>query len=238
MSPALQAKLLKILEDRSLRRLGGTVPIECDTRIIAATNQDLTDKVRKGFFRKDLYFRLHVLSLNIPSLRERGNDAILLANHFIRRFSLEFKRPVEPISEDLKKVLLDYGWPGNVRELRNVLERFFILENETVIKPEHLNLGALGGPASDGSGPRVEAGKLRMEIDLADLDLRELVKMVIQQVLKATGLNQVKAARLLRISRDNLRYRMKKYGIPGKTRNTGSGDAGSDDAGSGSNTGS
>jgi two-component system, NtrC family, response regulator AtoC len=216
MSLGLQAKLLKVLEDKSIRRLGGIKNITCDTRIIAATNQDLRKKVRENLFRKDLFFRLNILSLHIPALKDRGEDVFLLADHFIRSFNRDFKKNIQSIDDGVRRVFREYSWPGNIRELRNIIERIFILETISVITPRHLNLTEVSADRPDQITSSLGGRNIQISLDMEEMDLKGLEKKVIEEALKYANYNQVKASRYLKISRDNLRYRIKKYRISKK----------------------
>jgi len=140
MDAKAQAKLLRVIETGSFTRLGGTQSIEVDVRIVSASNKDIAQEIRSGRFREDLYYRISVFTIELPPLRERGNDIILLAQHFIDKFVKEYKKEPKVLSDDAKEVLLSYRWKGNVRELRNLIERVVILCDEDVIKPEHLGI--------------------------------------------------------------------------------------------------
>ena len=134
--PALQAKLLRVLEEKRFRRLGGSQDLHVDVRIIAATNRNLEDAVREGKFRDDLYYRLNVLRIEMPPLRVRDRDIVLLAQHFVELFAREFKRPVRGMSRAAEEALLNYTWPGNVRELRNLVERAVLLAESETLSPD------------------------------------------------------------------------------------------------------
>jgi len=152
MTPALQAKLLRVLEERRFRRVGGVKDISVDIRVVAATNKDLRTAVEQGAFRKDLYYRLQVVTITIPPLRERREDIGLLARHFLEHFSREFKKPQPRLSVAAERLLVQYDWPGNVRELRNVIERAMILVESGELTPGDLppEIGARpGGPARE-----------------------------------------------------------------------------------------
>jgi transcriptional regulator with PAS, ATPase and Fis domain len=138
MPAQTQAKLLRFLEDRSFRRVGGNVDISIDVRIVAATNVDLARRIEEGRFRTDLFYRLQVVSIHLPPLRERGDDVNLLAEHFLKRFAAELKRSFGAIDEDVRSLFRIYDWPGNVRELRNLIERIVIVEDGEVLTAEHL----------------------------------------------------------------------------------------------------
>ncbi len=206
MKPGTQAKLLKVIENKTFKRIGGVKDISVDVRIIAATNRDLEAAIKDGSFREDLYYRLNVIPVKLPPLRERGGDVLLLAKYFIGEFNKEFKKQVKGLDPGVEEKFLSYSWPGNVRELKNLLERIMILEQGDIILPEHLpcemNPGASG--KKEGSIIRLpETG----------IDIEEVEKDLIRQALERTGNNQTKAARLLNLSRDALRYRMQKYGL-------------------------
>jgi two-component system response regulator AtoC len=203
MPVASQVKLLSVMEHKAFRRVGGNSEIHVDIRIITATNKDLKVKVEEGTFREDLYYRLHVLPITIPPLRERRDDIMLLAHFFLERFNKEFNKEIKGFSEIAEKRLLDYDWPGNVRELKNVIERAVILENENVITPELLS--------SEIRGHELINAVYKLPKEGVDLD--EVEKQLIKQALDTTGWNQSNAAQLLRLGRGALQYRMKKHGF-------------------------
>lgn len=207
MQPAIQSKLLKVIEEKAFKRVGGARDIRVNVRFIAATNRDLAASVREGRFREDLYYRLKVIPVVLPPLRDRREDILPLARQFIAQFNREFRRNVQGISPEAEELLLAYHWPGNVRELRNVIERALILETEEQILPEHLPL-EIQTPSE-----RREAAIAPYEISPEGLSLEAVEKDLIQQALALTHGNQVRAARLLNITRDVLRYRMKKHGL-------------------------
>ena len=156
MPPALQAKLLRVLEDQCFRRLGGLRDIHVDLRIIAATNKNLREAVREGAFRQDLYYRLNVIQLVVPPLRERPQDILPMARFFIEHYNAKFKRQIEGISRDAEALLLTHHWPGNVRELRNAIERAMILEDTGVIQPQSLPIAVRGeATGAAATGPRL-----------------------------------------------------------------------------------
>ena len=138
MAPGMQAKLLRVLEDRSFRRVGGTKDIQVDVRIISATNKDLLQAIEEKVFRADLYYRIQVIPILLPALRERRDDIMPLVEHFIGHFNREFGKSVKGVSKMAEKFLTEYAWPGNIRELRNIIERAIILENEETLLLEHL----------------------------------------------------------------------------------------------------
>ncbi|MGO9609203.1 MAG: sigma-54-dependent transcriptional regulator [Verrucomicrobiia bacterium] len=204
MKPALQAKLLRVLESREFQRVGGTQNISVDVRVIAATNKNLEEAVAKGEFRQDLYYRLKVISLRMPSLREQAGDIPLLAEHYLARFSEEFNRPIKKLSAEAATMLQQYAWPGNVRELRNVIERLVILERAEVVLPEHL-------PTELRLGTRLNGHSL-IQLPPGGVALAEVERELIYQAMERAGANQCHAAELLGIERDALRRRLIKYG--------------------------
>jgi len=203
----LQAKLLRVLEDQSFRRLGGLKDIQLDLRVIAATNKNLREAVKEGAFRQDLYFRLNVIQILIPPLRDRPEDILPLARFFIEHYNRKFRRGIEGVSPATEQLLLAHDWPGNVRELRNAIERAMILEESTYIAPSSLPM-AITRP--DGS---MAPAAPRTEIPTEGLSLEDNERMLLARALEKTGGNQTQAARLLRITRDTLRYKMKKFNL-------------------------
>ena len=208
MPLSLQAKLLRVLEDQCFRRLGGLRDINVDIRIIAATNKNLREAVREGAFRQDLYYRLNVIQLIVPPLRERPQDILPLARYFIEHYNAKFKRQIQSISPEAESLLLAHDWAGNVRELRNAIERAMILEDTSFIRSASLPI-ALRGREGSAAAIGTEAPAFGADaMSLVDQERRLLV-----QALEKTGGNQTQAARLLRITRDTLRYKMKKFNL-------------------------
>ncbi len=208
MKPATQAKLLKVIENKSFKRIGGTKDIVVDVRIIAATNKDMQAQVRNGNFREDLYYRLRVIPITLPPLRDRDDDVFLLAKFFIDSFNKEFKKNVKGISKMTMKSFREYPWHGNVRELKNVIERAMILESEDQILPEHLPLEL--------SSKEVQIQNVKgidIKIPPGGIDIESVEKELIRQALDSTRGNQTRAAKMLNLSRDTLRYRMQKFGF-------------------------
>jgi len=206
LSPGSQAKLLRFLETRTFKRVGGVRDIKVDVRIVAATNRDLEAAVRDGGFRQDLFYRINVVPITIPPLRERPEDVTPLANFFLQSMTVDLRRPARSISATAYKMLERYAWPGNVRELRNVIERTIILEEDKEILPDHLpdELRLGKGVVSLAPGLKLPAG---------GIDLEELEKDLILQALTQARGNKTKAATLLGMSRDTLRYRLDKYEV-------------------------
>jgi DNA-binding NtrC family response regulator len=209
MPGPLQAKLLRFLEERRFRRVGGTKEISVDVRVMAATNRDLERAIEQGLFRRDLMYRLNVVSVYLPPLRARGDDIDGLSQHFATRFATEFKRPIQRISPEAFRRLRSYSWPGNVRELKNVMERAVLLCQGDTIGPEDLVLG----PAEPHSWIW-DLENMSLPDDGFDFEkLRQLEYHLLEQALKRTNNNQTQAAKLLNLSRDRLRYRLQKHGL-------------------------
>jgi PAS domain S-box-containing protein len=204
----LQAKLLRVLEEQSFRRLGGLKDIKLDLRVVAATNKNLREAVKEGAFRQDLYFRLNVIQILIPPLRERTEDIVPLTQFFIEHYNRKFKRNIEGVSDASAKLLETHDWPGNVRELRNAIERAMILEESALITPPSLPL-AISRPDAAVS-MTVPMGS---EIPSDGLSLEDNERSLLARALEKTNGNQTQAARLLRVTRDTLRYKMKKFNL-------------------------
>jgi DNA-binding NtrC family response regulator len=217
MSHKLQAKLLTVLENQCFRRVGGTRDIHVSVRIVGATNQDLEDMVRQNTFREDLYYRLMVVPVRMPALRERREDIPLLARHFILEFAKSFHKRFRKIAAEAERKLIEHPWPGNIRELRNVCERTVLLEDGETVEAHHLRLSKAAGNAS---GDALEAlqrilveGMVGPEgIPFEDL-INEIERGLIVRVAETAGWNQSRTAELLHIKRDKLRYRMKLHGL-------------------------
>jgi two-component system response regulator AtoC len=202
--PTFQAKLLRFLEEKSFRRLGGTSDISVDVRVIAATNQDLDKTIRDGKFREDLFYRLNVLRIEVPPLRARGRDIVLLAEHYMREFSREFRRPARHLAPAAEAALLAYRWPGNVRELRNLIERAVLLaESDTLHVADFESIQTLRDASSAGDVTLPEGG----------LDIEDVERRLVVMALERTRGNQTRAAALLGLHRDQIRYRIEKFGL-------------------------
>lgn len=206
MEMGMQAKLLRFLEDRTFRRIGGSKVITVDVRIISATNKDLKKSIEEKTFRNDLYYRLQVIPIYLPPLRERQDDILLLAGHFIEAFNKEFNKQVKGISKMAEKMFLEYHWPGNVREMKNVIERAIILENEETLLMEHLPMEMMVKPATNGVPSSI------FKLPAEGVDIEEVEKELIRQALEICDSNQSKAAKKLNLGIDAFRYRMKKFG--------------------------
>ena len=205
MDPTLQVKLLKLLEEKTVRRLGSVRDQKVNVRIIAATHQPLEQLVSEGRFRSDLFFRLRIVQLALPSLRERGEDILLLARQFLAQQSVRYNKGQLRFSAAAESAMLSYAWPGNVRELRNVIEQTVLLASDPVIEPAQLPFcSVLGNPPADNTP--IVAPEGSMSLDQLERDL-------LLKALSKTSWNVTHAARLLGISRDTLRYRIDKHGI-------------------------
>ena len=207
MEMGMQAKLLRFLEDRSFRRIGGARVYTVDVRIISATNKDLQKSILEKIFRNDLYYRLQVIPISLTPLRERKEDVIALAQHFVELYNKDFNKKVQGIAGMAEKMLLDYSWPGNVRELKNVIERAIILGNDDTLLLDHLPLEIVAKATPPEAAP-MSAFRLPPE----GIDIEEVEKELIRQALEITEWNQSKAAKKLTLGIDAFRYRMKKFG--------------------------
>ncbi len=201
LSPPVQVKLLRFLQEREFQRLGGNQTIRSDVRIISATNRDLEEKVREGLFREDLYYRLNVVSITIPPLRDRRGDIPVLTEYFIKRFASENNKDIEGLSNEAMDILMKYDYPGNVRELENIIERAVVITRDRVISIRDLPFEDI---SSNHFADYHEVGALKDEIE-------SLERRRIEQALEETGNNQTKAAELLGITERTLRYKLKKY---------------------------
>jgi DNA-binding NtrC family response regulator len=206
MSPTLQSKLLRALEERAFRRIGGVLDIKVDVRVIAATNGNLEKAIEEKKFREDLYYRLNIITVDVPALRDRREDIPLLVEHFLKHFSKEFRKEVRDVSGEAMQKLMAHDWPGNVRELRNVIERAVLLGSGPVISAEDITTRRSVAPPS-------EKDKRFVSLPQKGLNLDELEKDLVTQALERTGRNQTKAGELLGMTRDQIHYRMEKYGL-------------------------
>ena len=201
MTPALQAKLLRFLEEKTFKRVGGLADLRVDVRVVAATNRNLEDEVKAGKFREDLFYRLQVMPIALPPLRERKGDVPLLAKFYIDRFNQEFRKRVRGLSAGATEVLQQYGWPGNVRELRNAIERAMLLIEGDLLEPEHFTTLTR----------TVATTQFRLPPEGVNLD--EVERQLLLQALERANGNQTQAAQLLGINRDQVRYRIEKFGL-------------------------
>jgi two-component system response regulator PilR (NtrC family) len=213
MSPLVQVKLLRVLQERRFRRLGGTDEVEADIRIITATNRDLAKMVAEGQFREDLFYRINVIPIRLPALRERGDDVAILADHFMTQFAAQMSKPITGISRAAAAALQAYAWPGNIRELENAIERAVALERTPSILLESLPEGIRQMPASVTSAAPSENGNFPAGgIDL-EQHVQHIEREYIAEALRRAGGVKVKAAELLGMSFRSFRYYMKKYNL-------------------------
>jgi len=211
MPGTLQVKLLRVLQEREFERLGGTRTIKVDVRVVAATNQDLRAALEQGTFREDLYYRLNVVPISIPPLREHKEDIPYLVDHFIARFAESSGKSIEGIAPEALKLLVDFHWPGNVRELENIIERAVVMASGTRIETGDIRLDVAAPGGSSAPSP---AGESSAAIFLADgMTLDQYEDTLIRQALQRAGGNKSQAARLLGLSRNALRYRLSKIGV-------------------------
>ncbi len=209
LPPSLQVKFLRAVQEKTFRRIGGGEDIKVDVRIIAATNRNLADKVREGTFREDLYWRLNVIPIHLPPLRERKEDIPLLVKHFIQKYSREFGKDVTTISAYALELLMSYPFPGNIRELENIIERCVALETSSIILPENLVLVQNTATAKEPWYPEIPDGGIMLNEELERFERNIIEKALV----KARG-SKTKAAELLHVSPDSLRYRIDKLSIP------------------------
>ena len=207
--PALQVKLLRVIQEKSFMRVGSTVERAVDIQVVSATNRDLESAVSEGSFREDLFYRLNVITIDLPPLRERSSDIPLLINHFLQKYNREYEHDIDCVSREALKLLLNYTYPGNVRELENIIERGVIMETGTVITPASLP-PVLTRPATNGTvvGLRLPEDGLDLEKTLAELE-----HQLINQALERCDHNKTKAAKLLGLSFRSFRYRLEKLDL-------------------------
>ncbi|NPA95811.1 MAG: sigma-54-dependent Fis family transcriptional regulator [Thermodesulfobacteria bacterium] len=220
MSPSLQVKLLRVLQERKFERVGGVKTISVDIRVVAATNQDLETAVKEGRFREDLYYRLNVIPIHVPPLRERRSDIPLLAKYFLEKYCKGKRKGVQGISDEAMEILVRYDWPGNVRELENIIERMVILANGDIITKEDLPLQIVEkAGCSPGflavSGEAMEFPDEGLSLSQA---VSELEKTLILKALERTGGVKNRAAKLLKMNRTTLIEKMKKLGLMPKSK--------------------
>jgi len=223
LTPLLQAKLLRVLEDQVIRRVGGLRDIQVDVRVIAASNRDLEKAVRETQFRQDLYYRLAIIAIFIPPLRDRKEDILPLVDFFIDRYNRRFRKSIRGITDETRHLILAHNWPGNVRELKNTIERGMILEEESFLRSVYLpfSVGESGGRTlfertspADG-GRKLANGRVlpRLYIPEGGTSLEELEHSMVELAMSQANGNQTNAAKLLDISRDTLRYKLKKFSV-------------------------
>ncbi|MCG3118418.1 MAG: Regulatory protein AtoC [bacterium] len=209
LSPEAQIKVLRAVEEQEFYPVGATDLVHVDVRIIASTNKNLKQLVEQKLFREDLFFRLNVYPITLPELRERNDDVLLLAKHFMDYFNQKFGKNFQTLSPEAQAVLLQYTWPGNVRELRNLIERIVLAEEGTEIKKAHLRFLLASAPA-----PEAENA---LRLSESGLDLEAIEQSLLRQALELAHGNKTQAAKLLRLTPPTFYYRLKKYGLEGKT---------------------
>jgi len=203
----VQVKLLRFLQEREFQRVGGNTNIRADVRIISATNRDLEGMVKEGTFREDLFYRLNVVVMSIPPLRERREDIPALIDHFLKRFAAENGKDIVGISSEARDLLMKYDYPGNVRELENIIERAVVIARNEVLSLEDLPFREEAMAASSGGGmPEEGDGRLRSAME-------QLERQMIKEAMEKTGDHQTRAAEMLGLSERMLRYKLKKYGL-------------------------
>jgi len=216
LSLEMQVKLLRVLQERTFYRLGGTKEVEVDVRVIAATNRDLEQLVEEGKFREDLFYRLNVATINLPPLRERQEDILPLASVFVTEFNKKFGKTVSGFSPDAADILQHHPWKGNIRELRNVIERIILLETEETISKESLSF--LRNSSNSNKHKDLLEGQHALQIHQDGVLMNNVVKDLILQTLSITNGNQIRAAKILGVSRAKLRYRIDQLGINAKNQ--------------------
>jgi transcriptional regulator with GAF, ATPase, and Fis domain len=201
MVPALQAKLLRFLEEKTFKRVGGAADLRVNVRVIAATNRDLQGEVRAGRFRQDLFYRLNVIAIALPPLRERRTDIPRLVNYYIDAYNTEFRKRITGVSSEAMRLLSEYTWPGNVRELRNAVERAMLLGGGEQLVPEDFPVATPSAAPLNEDIPLPSGG----------VNLEHLERSLVVQALRRSDWNQTQAARLLGLNRDQIRYRIEKF---------------------------
>ena len=203
ITAGLQSKLLRFLEEKTFKRVGGLADVRVDVRVIAATNKNLEEEVKAGRFREDLFYRLHVMPIALPPLRDRDGDVLLLVGHYIDRFNREFRKKVQGLDADAAALVTHYRWPGNIRELRNAIERAMLLVDHEWLTPQ--DFPSLTRPPASSS--------MAFRLPPEGLNLEDVERQLVVQALERTRWNQTLAGRLLKINRDQVRYRIEKFGL-------------------------
>jgi two-component system response regulator PilR (NtrC family) len=212
MTPKTQVKLLRVLEERKVLPLGSTEEISFDARVIAATNREMEQEITAGAFRKDLYYRLNVIPIHLPPLKDRKDDIPLLAGHFLAKYSKRMSKDVHTLTPNVQEELLRYDWPGNVRELENVIQRCIALTEGSVI--EHIDLGHRAGRRASDAAVAALGGSHHIPSEGLDLEkiLSEVERGYVQAALRRTEGNMAQAAKLLGLTYRSIRYKVKKLG--------------------------
>jgi len=202
ITAGLQSKLLRFLEEKTFKRVGGLADVRVDVRVIAATNRDLEQEVNAGKFREDLFYRLHVMPVSLPPLRERQGDVLLLAQYYIDRFNVEFRKKVRGLNEETAELVQHFRWPGNIRELRNAIERAMLLVDHEWLTPQDFPTLSRSGSAHS-----------LFRLPPSGVNLEEVERQLLVQALERSGWNQTHSGQLLHINRDQVRYRIEKFGL-------------------------
>jgi transcriptional regulator with PAS, ATPase and Fis domain len=205
MNISLQAKLLRAIQEKEIRRVGGKVNLPVDVRIVAATNKDLEIEIKRGTFREDLFYRLNVIRINLPPLRERGGDIATLADFFVKKYAAATGMPVQGLSKPALKLLLNYSWPGNVRQLESFIERGVLMAEGSFILPEDL--------PTEMQGDATAAGSIPFEFPPEGISFEDLERDLILKAMDRADWVISKAAPLLKMSYKTLQYRLEKFGI-------------------------
>ncbi len=213
MSPSAQAKLLRVLQEREFQRLGGTRVLRSDARIVAATNRDLPRAIASGQFREDLYYRLNVFPIQLPALRDRRDDILILSDALLAEVGRGLERPAAGISREARRLLVEYHWPGNVRELRNILERAAILCDGGLIGPEHFAFTVFTSSFARQAGEMATGAPDAAPQASCASDLQSLERAMIEQALESTRFNKSKAAKLVGLTRHQFYIRLRKHGL-------------------------
>jgi two-component system response regulator AtoC len=216
MSPKLQAKLLQVLQDGEFSRLGGHVEVRVDVRVVAATNRNLEEMVGQGAFREDLYYRLNVVNVRVPPLRERRQEIPVLTDHFLKLYSREYRRELPSLSDRLKQGLAEYPWPGNVRELENMIKRIVVLQREDAIAEEIFGVTQRLALNTPEEAPEPELDPTQEGVSLRDIGrraAREAERRALRRVLYETNWNRKKAAKILEVSYKTLLQKIKDCGL-------------------------
>jgi DNA-binding NtrC family response regulator len=208
LNPSLQSKLLRVLQERTVQRLGGRGAKKIDFRLITATNEDLEDCVRKGRFREDLYFRINVVPIFIPPLRERDGDVAILVDHFLRIYCASAKKPLKALKPDVLEILEDYQWPGNVRELENMVQRLVVMNDSATITAEHLPQNLLYSSTASQEAILIPEGGVEFDVEMEKIEVAYL-----NAALKRSGGKKTAAAALLQIDPQRMKYLCRKHHI-------------------------
>jgi DNA-binding NtrC family response regulator len=213
LSPEMQVKLLRVLQEKTFYRLGGTKEVHVDVRVVAATNRDLEKLIEEGKFREDLYYRLNVATIELPPLRERNDDVMLLSTAFLKEFNTKFGKQITGFTPEAAEIMQNYYWKGNVRELRNVIERIVLLESQNIVGKDSLSFLRPAPPSANAKAAELAPGQHQLAISKGGAAWNGVVRDLIEQTLKLTNGEQKEAAKMLGISGAKLQYRIEQLGI-------------------------